>query len=84
MDPLTGIAISAAAKDALSWVDWKQLARQCRSWREGGRTYGTTLPLLHDRARFDENYDVRRAAVQELQRGWKGDPAVQQFLSELP
>jgi hypothetical protein len=32
--------------------------------------------LLKDRARSDEDSDVRRAAVQELARGWKDDPEV--------
>ena len=30
--------------------------------------------MLKDRARSDENWFVRYAAVQELARGWKDDP----------
>ncbi|MFG6097783.1 HEAT repeat domain-containing protein [Leptothoe sp. ISB3NOV94-8A] len=33
-----------------------------------------TLPLLKDRAQHDDNWSVRRSAVQELARGWKDDP----------
>jgi hypothetical protein len=32
------------------------------------------LPWLKQRAVSDEDVDVRRAAVQELARGWKEDP----------
>ena len=40
-----------------------------RGWKEDAET----LPWLKERARSDEDEDVRSAAVQELARGWKED-----------
>jgi hypothetical protein len=50
-----------------------------RGWKDDP----DTLPLLKDRARGDEDYDVRMAAAQELARGWKDDPDVAKLLEEL-
>ena len=40
-------------------------------------------PLPPYRAQNDDNEDVREAAVRELVRGWKEDPDVKLFLSNL-
>ena len=66
--------------------------RRCRSWRGAGEPTADTLPFLKDRARNDENEDVRQAAVQELRGAgeptptpspscsWRTDPETLAFL----
>ncbi len=39
----------------------------------GWRTDPDTRPFLKDRARNDQNWEVRQAAVRELARGWRTD-----------
>ncbi|MFE1744914.1 HEAT repeat domain-containing protein, partial [Coleofasciculus sp. H7-2] len=39
-------------------------------------------PWLKQRAQTDDNSDVRRAAVQELARGWKEDTGMFEFLCD--
>ena len=46
-----------------------------QEWARGWPQDPETLPLLKDRARSDEHYDVRMAAVQELARGWPQEHA---------
>ena len=41
-----------------------------------------TLPWLKERARTDDDWAVRSAAVQELARGWKDDPETLPWLKE--
>jgi len=49
-----------------------------RGWKDDPET----LPLLKDRARSDENYAVRRAALGELARGRKDDPETLALLKD--
>jgi len=55
--------------------------RRFRSWRAAGRTTRKP-PWLKDRARSDEHWDVRQAAVQELPRSWKDDPETLPLLKD--
>ena len=48
----------------------------------GWRTDPDTLPFLKDRARNDEHWDVRQAAVRELARGWRTDADTLPFLKD--
>lgn len=54
------------------------VAAVAQIWRDG-----QSLAWLKARAQSDEHWAVRRAAVQELARGWKDDREVRGFLREL-
>jgi HEAT repeat protein len=47
----------------------------------GGR--GRHAAILKDRARLDEDSDVRIFAVRQLARGWKDDPETLPILKDL-
>ncbi|MBV8729698.1 MAG: HEAT repeat domain-containing protein [Acidobacteriia bacterium] len=61
---------SAATQDA----DWIVRRAAIQELARGWKNDPDTLPILKDRARFDENSNVRYQAVEGLAREWKDDP----------
>ena len=42
-----------------------------------------TLPIIKERAQYDEVEAMRQIAVERLAKGWKDDPEIQAFLKGL-
>ncbi|HAZ45572.1 MAG TPA: hypothetical protein DCZ55_14205 [Cyanobacteria bacterium UBA11371] len=59
-------------------LDIQIMARTWRDWKDDP----DSLILLKDWAQNRANEDVRRAAVQELARGWKDTPGIFEFLCD--
>ena len=66
--------LKSAAEGDPDWiVRWAAVRELARGWKDDP----DTLSILKDRARYDEDNDVRQVAVlRELARGWKDDPEV--------
>ncbi len=90
LQQLRSLTTWEALREVRSREDWgfnqrirkvRERALSCvaQHWQD----HPDTLPWLKDRARSDEIQFVRRAAVQELARGWKNDTKTFNFLCEV-